>query len=267
MGLESFPIQLLSVPFCLLAAALPGLFRTHGWRSHSILCFPLFPFFFPKITCQSRACFQCVGAQIRRECQGQADSKGRDNNPWLLFPLWNCWVYQIRDWGLSKAFGSQKVPHSHSQLGFSSEEVGEMPGNYTIPSGGNGGGNVAPLSPSRPPGHTFWLLCCWERFSVWKIPLGSGEAGNLSPAQTSRIISHSCNSLVNILQAKGMKSHSPPPCARGQILDLLSIQPGAGNLPLGCISCFCTSLFLFQGSAAPEKGWIQGEALDLGLEG
>lgn len=187
---------------------------------HSLL--PTFPlFFFPKITCQSWACFQCVGAQIRWECQGQADSKGRDNNSWLLFPLWNCWVYQIRDWGLSKAFGSQKVPRSHSQLGFNTEEVGETPGNHTIPSGGNGGGNVAPLSPSRPPGHTFWLLWCWERFSVWKIPPGAGEAGNLSPAQTSRIISHSCNSLINILQAKGMKSPSPPPCARGQILELL----------------------------------------------
>lgn len=45
MGLELFPIQLLSLPFCLLAAALPGSFRTRGWRSRSILSFPLFPSF------------------------------------------------------------------------------------------------------------------------------------------------------------------------------------------------------------------------------
>lgn len=47
-----FPIQLLSLPFCLLAAALPGSFRARGWRSHSVPSFPLFPssffFFSPK---------------------------------------------------------------------------------------------------------------------------------------------------------------------------------------------------------------------------
>lgn len=46
MGLELFPIQLLSLPFCLLVAALPGSFRARGWRSHSVLSFPLFPSFF-----------------------------------------------------------------------------------------------------------------------------------------------------------------------------------------------------------------------------
>lgn len=146
---------------------------------HSLLpTFPLF-LFFPKITRQSRACFQRAGARIRRERQGRADSRGRDNNPRLLLPLWSCWFYQIRDWGLSKAFGSGKVPRSHSQLGFSSGEVGEMPGNPTIHGKGNGDGNVAPLGPSWPPDHTFWLLQCWENFSVWKILPGAGEAGNL----------------------------------------------------------------------------------------
>lgn len=43
---------------------------------------------------------------------------------------------------------------------------------------GSGGGNVAPPSPSRPPGHTFWLLWCRERFSIRKILPGAGEAGN-----------------------------------------------------------------------------------------
>lgn len=45
-GLEPFPTQLLPAPFCLLAAALPGSFPARGWRSHSILCFPLFPLYF-----------------------------------------------------------------------------------------------------------------------------------------------------------------------------------------------------------------------------
>lgn len=178
MGLESFPIQLLSVPFCLLA-------RRCRARSELVAGAPVpfsashfSPLFFPKITRQSRACFQCAGARIRRERQGRADSKGRDNNPRLLFPLYNCWFYRIRGWGLSKAFGSGKVPRSHSQLGSSSEEVGEIPGNPTIPDGGNGGWNVALPGPSRPPGLTFWFLRCRERFSIWKIPPRAGKAGN-----------------------------------------------------------------------------------------
>lgn len=180
-----FPIQLLSLPFCLLAAALPGSFRARGWRSHSVLSFPLFPSFFfspknnPSIT---GLVFSALGPGSAGNAKGGRIPKAG------IITRGCCSLFGIVDF-IKLGTGALQSLWIREGASFPLPAWIQLPGGW-----GNarerhnsqqrewerdcGGGNVAPPSPSRPPGHTFWLLRCRERFSIRKILPGAGEAGN-----------------------------------------------------------------------------------------